>query len=316
VIDPTITPLLSIPKDINEMIIHADKYYVIAYDNVTSIDEDQSDLMCKIVTGLGVSKRMLYTDDDSVIRQLRRCIMINGINIPAEKADIFDRSVIHVADILPDEKRKTDAEITIKMQEDAPKVIRAFLDILVKAMQLYPTIEPKRNNRMADYTRWGCAITQAMGIDQAYFENAYYKNIKTQDDEVVKSNPVADWLIKYLEFNNKTTYDGSSSDIQKDIETFAITEYNKELPRYVDGWPKGSTQFGRKLTEVIPSLKSTGVTIQYVKGTVRRYEIIRTVSKETETGQHTLIEVEDELTDKTLLAMLEKFEENYKEDQQ
>jgi len=169
---------------------------------------------------------------------------------------------------------------------------------------------------MADYTRWGCAITQAMGIDQAYFENAYYKNIKTQDDEVVKSNPVADWLIKYLEFNNKTTYDGSSSDIQKDIETFAITEYNKELPRYVDGWPKGSTQFGRKLTEVIPSLKSTGVTIQYVKGTVRRYEIIRTVSKETETGQHTLIEVEDELTDKTLLAMLEKFEENYKEDQQ
>lgn len=284
IIDPSSTPLLTLPKDIDQMVQHGDHHYLLCYDNVTKIDEDQSDLMCRIITGLGFSKRMLYTDDDTVIRQLKRCININGINLPADKPDLLDRSVIQIADMIPDSMRKTEAQMDIKMAYDAPRVIRAMLDVLVTALNLYDTIKPIRNNRMADFTYWGCAITEAMGIKKAYFENAYYDNINTQNMETVKSNPVAQWLISFMEFNNFLTYTGSANELLQVILDFAKETYERDL-NWVDGWPKGATPFGKKLTEVIPSLKSIGYNVTYAKSGSRKYVITKLVDADADKNE-------------------------------
>lgn len=39
-----------------------------------------SDEVCKAVTGVGNSKRRFYTNDEDVIYNYIRCLMINGIN--------------------------------------------------------------------------------------------------------------------------------------------------------------------------------------------------------------------------------------------
>ena len=316
VIDPSATPLLALPsqKDLNQMVQHADHHYFLIYDNVTKIDEEQSDLLCRVVTGLGFSKRMLYTDDETVIRQLKRCVAINGINIPADKPDLLDRSVIQMADMMKDEKRKTEADINKKMEKDAPMVIRAFLDILVLAMNHYDGIKPIRNNRMADYTKWGYAISMAMGLETGYFANAYQANIDSQDEEVISSQPVADWLLKWIDYNKVTKYSGSASDIHQTLTEFAADTYNQDL-KYIDDFPKGATPMGKKLKEIAPSLVSQGINIGYGKSGSRRYDITRIVNKEDGVaGQLSLVSIAGlVLTSDKLVEALRNFEKRYED---
>ena len=291
VIDPSATPLLNLPKDTDQMVQHGDHNYLLIYDNVTKIEEDQSDLLCRMVTGLGFSKRMLYTDDDTVIRQYQRCVAINGINIPVDKPDLLDRAVLYSADQLDDKERKTEAYIKQKMEADAPKVVRGILDTMVRALNLYDEVTPTYNNRMADYTRWGCAICQAIGLDYKYFERAYQENIRDQNEEAVKSSPVAEWLVKWYDYNNfKHGYEGSASDLLTTIEEYAKEVYNKEL-KWIEGFPDGSRAFGRKLTEVMPSLEEIGYKISYKKASSGKYKITKIIDdkddKET-AGQRSL----------------------------
>lgn len=316
IVDPSATPLIKLPKDPDQMVQHADHHYLLIYDNVTKIDEDQSDLLCKIVTGLGFSKRMLYTDDETVIRQIMRCVNINGINIPAERSDLLDRGVILTAGMFPDEKRKTDAEIKAKMEHDAPLVIRAMLDVMVSALNLYDGIKTTRNNRMADFTKWGCAITQAIGIEQAYFENAYHENINTQNEEAIKSNTVASWLVKWFDYENpKNGFSGSASDIMEAIIRYAQDQFNRDL-NWVDGWPKGATPFGKELRRAIPNLKGIGYNVGYARSSKRSYQITKIFDANTDKatpGQRTLIKMPDEmeLTTERLRTMLKNFEKRY-----
>jgi len=45
------------------------------------------DTLCRLVTGDGDSKRALYSDDEDFIYQLKRVILLNGINAPTERGD-------------------------------------------------------------------------------------------------------------------------------------------------------------------------------------------------------------------------------------
>ncbi len=313
IVDPSVTPLLTMHKDHDEMVQQADHHYLLCYDNVSKIDEYQSDLMCKIVTGAGFSKRALFTDDDDVIRQLMRIININGIVFPADKPDLLDRAVLQSAAMINDKNRKTIKQMNEKMNVDAPKVIRAMLDVLVIALNLYDTVKPKRNNRMADFTKFGCAVTEAMGINKGYFENAYHDNINTQDEEAVQASPVATWLIDFMESNNHHKYHGSAGEILQAITDFAYNTYNRDLDRTVDDWPRGATPFGRKLKEVIPSLRTVGYSIVYAKGRTRSYVITKIARDDKESGQQQLVKV-PKLTRSALISMLKDFESRYSDD--
>jgi hypothetical protein len=59
------------------------------------------------VTGSGFSKRELYTDDDDIIYNFKRCIGFNGINLAATKLDLLDRGlIIKLERILEERMRK------------------------------------------------------------------------------------------------------------------------------------------------------------------------------------------------------------------
>jgi hypothetical protein len=58
-------------------------------------------------TGSGFSKRELYTDDDDIIYNFKRCIGFNGINLAATKLDLLDRGlIIKLERILEERMRK------------------------------------------------------------------------------------------------------------------------------------------------------------------------------------------------------------------
>lgn len=83
-VDPSQLDLLNLPRRERELVQNLDHHWAAFYDNVGQVPEWCSNVFCGAVTGTGVSKRALYTDDDDVIYSYRRCIGLTDINIAAE----------------------------------------------------------------------------------------------------------------------------------------------------------------------------------------------------------------------------------------
>ena len=85
-VDPSSIRTVTFPRDINELVQKLMHNYICYFDNVSEIKEWISGELCRAVTGSGFSKRELYSDDDDIIYNFRRCIGFNGINLGATKA--------------------------------------------------------------------------------------------------------------------------------------------------------------------------------------------------------------------------------------
>ena len=154
-VDPSPMKTSSFLRDTNEFVQQLAHNYVMAYDNISIIRDWISDLLCRVVTGSGFSKRELFTTDDDFIYTIKRCIMLNGITIAATKADLLDRSlIIQLEEIKKSKRRKVD-DIWKEFDEIKAPLLGYILDVLVKVIAWKkehgsPSIQL---SRMADWTR-------------------------------------------------------------------------------------------------------------------------------------------------------------------
>src|SRR5215204_1527510 len=96
------------PRDFLQKAMHV---YVVMLDNQNTIPEWAADTTCRLVTGEADSKRRLYTDDEDFIIELRRAALLNGINVPTDRSDVLDRSLVVELERIPDGDRKTEEQI-------------------------------------------------------------------------------------------------------------------------------------------------------------------------------------------------------------
>ena len=108
--------------------------YLVSYDNIRYLPPSFSDEVCKAVTGVGNSKRKLYSDDEDVIINYKRCIIINGINNNLTEPDALDRSVLIELERIKSKSRKEESRVELEFEELEPKLLGYAFDILVKSI--------------------------------------------------------------------------------------------------------------------------------------------------------------------------------------
>ena len=64
-----------------------------------------------MVTGIGHTKRQLYTDDEDIIYEHKRPICLNGINVALTEPDALDRSISVELKEIDDEYRKKEDDL-------------------------------------------------------------------------------------------------------------------------------------------------------------------------------------------------------------
>src|SRR5829696_8805371 len=130
-LDPTAPETVRFdPRDFLQKAMHA---YVVMLDNQNTIPEWAADTLCRLVTGEADSKRRLYTDDEDVIIELRRAVILNGINVPTERGDVLDRSLVVELERIPDAERKTEERLWERFEEEHPRLLGVLFDILCRA---------------------------------------------------------------------------------------------------------------------------------------------------------------------------------------
>jgi len=102
---------------------------------------------------------------------------------------------------------------------------------------------------MADFTRWGCAITQALGLSNDDFLNAYYSNIDAQSEAAIDASPVGMALVALMEVQD--TWTGTPSDLLTALEKAAETIKVNIKAR---SWPKDPSWLVRRIQVILPNL--------------------------------------------------------------
>jgi 5S rRNA maturation endonuclease (ribonuclease M5) len=269
-LDPSVTLTQTLPTKPDDLIQQLDHNWMSNYDNLSGFPDWVSDVFCRAVTGEGMSKRSLFTNDDDFIYSYRRCVVLNGINISASRSDLLDRSILIGFQPISGKKRMSEEDLWKLFGERRAGLFGAILTTLSKALAIKSQLHLSDLPRMADFAHYGAAVAMAMGYTADEFLSAYETNVSHQNEEAINAHPVGSILVQFI--GRYLRWQGSPSELLG-----ALTE---EAGRYhIDVhqplWPKQPNQLTRVLKELVGNLESVGVFITPGRGGVqgRRLDI-------------------------------------------
>jgi hypothetical protein len=240
------------PRDFLQKASHA---FAVMLDNLSALPESASDTICRLVTGEADSKRRLYSDDEDVIVELKRAVVLNGINVPTDRGDVLDRSLVVELERIPDGERRTEEELWRLFEEARPKLLGAALDALAMAIGLKPSLQLSRRPRLADWGEWAAAVYETLGWGSEAFLSDWDEVVKAQNVGTLDGSPVAQAVIEFVREHGD--YEGSATDLHNKLED-AAEKVGVNVARD-KAWPKSARWLWRRTNEVLPLLLTVGI---------------------------------------------------------
>jgi hypothetical protein len=78
-VDPNAAPVRALSREERELMIAANNGHLLAFDNLSGLPNWLSDALCRLASGGSFAVRQLYTDDEEVLFEAARPILLNGI---------------------------------------------------------------------------------------------------------------------------------------------------------------------------------------------------------------------------------------------
>jgi hypothetical protein len=269
-IDPSMVQGQTLPNQVEDFVRLISKHAFMFFDNLSSLKVAMSDALARASTGDSFSRRKIYTVDDSIYFRIQQPIGLTSISQVIVKPDLLDRAVLINLKSISSQSRSTDSDIWEPFEHDKPQILGAIFDVLAKAMTLFPDIQLESLPRMAEFTKWGCAIAEAAGNSREAFLSAYRRNIDRQNEEAIAASPVAQVVIAFME--NYDEWSGSATQLKRTLDKTAMLLDLYES-RY---WPKEASWMGRHMQELKPTLSFAGIHIENMKTNKER---LITISK-------------------------------------
>ena len=224
-------------------------------DNLSTLPDSAADTLCRLVTGEADSKRKLYTDDEDVIIELRRAVILNGINAPTDRGDVLDRSLVVELERIPDAERRTEEEMWAAFEREHPALLGATFDVLAKAMACKSSLQLSRRPRLADWGEYAASVYEVMGWGAETFLSDWDEVVKVQNRATLDGSPVAQAVMKFME--DRDSYQGTSTELHKKLEDVA-EDIGVSVSRD-KAWPKSARWLWRRVQEVVPLLVAAGI---------------------------------------------------------
>lgn len=266
VIDPSALPTFNMNREEEELPQKVLKHYLPTFDNCNHISQEISDMLCQASSGMGFSKRKLFTDLDDVAYTVRRALVLNGVAAPSMAPDLLDRTILICLERITDENRKERAEVEAMRDALLPKVRGYLLNILVAALA-----NPVERNgalpRLADFARIAESCAVQMGYEKGQFIQTYQAANRENAEQAVQSDPLAAVLLGFLgETGEPRDWTGAPSDLFKEMTGRADSGTQKSHL-----WPKSASWMSEALVgRLKPGLRLLGWNVQKVRSGTKR----------------------------------------------
>ena len=261
-LDPTAPESIRLDRDI---LTKAAPAQVLLLDNSGPLADWQADSICRLVTGEGDAKRRLYTDDDTVVIELRRALLLNGINPPSDRPDVLDRVLALELARIADTERLPERELWATAAREQGRWLGALCTLLARALALLPTLTFPTLPRLADWGEYAGAVYAAAGWEErgcrgvALFLRDWGGNVAVQQQAAIDGSATGQTILALMERHER--YGGSPSELHA-----ALTQEAEGLRldvRKDETWPKSSRKLWARIKEVLPVLEALGVAVTY-----------------------------------------------------
>lgn len=256
-IDPNKSPLRAEPRDVRDLMIAASNSWVIACDNMSHLPNWLSDALCRMATGGGFATRELYSDNEEVIFDVMRPVIINGIEELATRADLLDRSIIISLPPIPEDQRKMEKTLWEEFNTKSPAILGALFDAISEAMGKFSMIELPCLPRMADYATWSVAAETALGLPTGSFLTAYNGNQENANSLAIEASVVGPAIQKFMQANSNG-WEGTAQELLNGLELLA----DESIKKY-RGWPQNPNTLGRILRRLAPNLRRISINVSF-----------------------------------------------------
>jgi hypothetical protein len=268
-VDPTNPPMRSQPDEERTLAIAALNTHVLAFDNLSRLPAAISDALCRISTGSGFGTRQLYTDQEEIVFDQARPVILNGITELATRPDLRDRSFVLNLPRIAETERRTEDEVWEAVRQLLPEILGALYAAIALALRDYKQVKLKNAPRMADVASWITASEPALGWPSGTFMEAYARNRRATVVYAVEHDVVASAILALAQRNRQWT---GTPTLLLEVLGGLITE----SVRFSQEWPRSPRQLSDRVRRAIPDLREVGVLVHCGRGDTRRISIAAT----------------------------------------
>jgi len=256
VIDPGRPESLKLrEKDFEQNI---NKAFIPFFDNVSTITDYMGDELSKAVTGAGNAVRKLYADDEDVIREYRRAILLNGLVIPTDKPDLIDRVLPVALRRVVKEERQTERHMRALFDARHPKLLGAVLEALSGALAYHEEI--RGLPRLADWAEYAIALYKHLGWGgYEGFMNDWAVIEEGQHATTLEASVLAQAVIAVVDEHGDITR--APKDMLELLRDAARSEGLDPDGRDND-FPGGVSWLSKRLVPIVPTLEAYRVKVE------------------------------------------------------
>jgi hypothetical protein len=97
-----------------------------------------SDTLCTAATGGAIADRKLYTNDEEQVISLHGSFSLNSIHSVIEQSDLAQRCLQIELKRIPEDQRKTEAQLIKEFQADLPQIMEETFALIGKILKKTP----------------------------------------------------------------------------------------------------------------------------------------------------------------------------------
>jgi hypothetical protein len=208
-----------------------------------------------LATGGGFAVRQLYTDQDEVLFDATRPVILNGIEEIVTRPDLADRAVFLTLQPIPEERRRPEQELWAAFDAERPRILGVLLDAVVAGLKRLPETRLEKLPRMADFALWATACETALW-PAGTFWSAYCGNRDEAVEGVIDADPIATAVRAIMA--TRTVWTGTASDLLG-----ALAEVVGERVAKSKTWPDGPRFLAGRLRRAATFLRKIGIEIGF-----------------------------------------------------
>lgn len=242
-VDPSHSELNSEPDNVEDLMLQAFRSWVVAYDNLSKLDQRVSDALCLVSTGGCYSRRKLYTTEDQTAFSVKNPVVLSSVKGVITARDLVDRALlITLPPFEQGDRRLSEGEFNRDFAKVYPNIFGALLDGVVAALKNLPTVEVKHSARMADFAEWVTAAEPGLGFQPNTIMEAY-RTMRLRAASLVLDTALGKALLDLAKGDWKGT----------------AKQLSEELGQ--GNWPSDPKKLAGEIRQLAPDLEKVGVSI-------------------------------------------------------
>lgn len=259
-LDPSVAPLRSEPREPRDLAVATRGAFVIAIDNVSGLPAWLSDAFCRIATGATFATRLLYSDADEILLAACQPVLLTSIDSTVARGDLLDRAIPITLPAIDDSHRLSEADFWRAFESDWPRILGAVLDCVAAGLRYQHEVTLERTPRMADFARFVTAAERANHWPAGLFMRAYAGNRQNAVEVLLDGDPIAGAL------RGLGAWQGTAGEL--------LERLNLAVPTKPRSWPSGPRALANAIRRLTPALRRVGCRVTFARERERRLVVL------------------------------------------